>query len=367
MNINIVSAEIIVGSAIQQATANPNGAATVPVEQLEQLQDFLSSINTSVSLLQVKKAFVEDRKNARTLAEQYFETLLVEARLQILDDAVFVGLNKDSVWGEEVYDKIKTMLPLRNRIIEFIIAVYESAGDTSVVHGFMKKLLQLHFDHSGTFKYVDSTMYWRSDPLRWLIYECFLYVAAYLIKLEKFEELQALVCQHYQVCCVDANFSDPPSKEYRSVDFSSFTSPIPSINDQCRRAKHKLHNPRKHLLAELVVENIDETHVTKQELMEADTFLFFVSCFHIYQVRGEYWLPSLMAYHTGELDIFKKAVSGSIFSRLLPMLKITTEEDFFQAYQRIMSSTDLHRLLQRELHVTPRPVLHDIKELNQQA
>lgn len=109
-NINIIHINQMINSAIQQGNTDTE-QVILSKDEANEIQNFLTSIDGSVEILQIQNALINSKTNAKRLIEKYYTSLLSELKTYKIDK--FDGLNKDNPWGDKVCIVVEQMTPLR--------------------------------------------------------------------------------------------------------------------------------------------------------------------------------------------------------------------------------------------------------------
>ena len=324
---NIIHIHQMINSAIQQSASD--STISFKKEQVEEVQKFLTSIDTKVDLLTIENAFIHNLGNAQKLASRYFDDLITELKQHNADYPE--GLNMNNPWGDKIEDEAIKMIGLRNRMFRFFICVYENAYNTSIVIECLKKLMQVSYDEFESFERDDWGLM-QTDHRRIFIYSIFLYLSAYLAKNEKIEEWCELLNNNYQVKCVTQKMSTYPTTNFVTVPFIDFNLPAPTINDQYRRIqKMAWEFNNRNLYADLIQSmHQDLNFVSFDEIVDTDVLLFFISLFwRARKLSEEIWVPNtsvLRKNNTSELML--KSASVSFFKRAINIFGINNIEEY---------------------------------------
>ncbi|HEX7903429.1 MAG TPA: hypothetical protein VF487_06095 [Chitinophagaceae bacterium] len=324
---NIIHIHQMINSAIQQSTSD--STISIKKEQLEEVQKFLTSIDTKVDFLTIENAFIHNLGNAQKLAIRYFDQMIAELKQHQISPPE--ELNMYVPWGDKIEDEVIKMIGLRNRMLSFFVCVYENSNNNSLVFECLKKLMQVSYDEFESFERDDWGLM-QTDHTRIFIYSIFLYLSAYLAKNEMIEEWCELLNSHYQVKCVTQKLSSHPITSFISVPFIDFNLPVPTINDQNRRYKKAAFELQyKNLYADLIHSmHQDINFVSFDETVDIDILLFFISLFWTAHKRSrELWVPNtsvLRKNNTSELML--KSASVSFFKRTINIFGINSIEEY---------------------------------------
>lgn len=316
-NINIIHINQMINSAIQQST--DGSSINIPTEEAEKVKDFLISIDNNVDLLKIQHAFINNLGNSQRLATKYFSDLMIEFKSHVVKSQA--ELNRDKPWAYLFISELDRMKSLKVKLIDFIIMVYECANDTKIVLDYFKSLLQVSFDGYENFQDKNTWGYIRTDHYRAIIYDVFLNISAYLAKNERIEELNSIINSTYQVKCVTGTGSSDPHVEYKTVPFIYFNMPVVSINDPFHRQHNNLTDwDRRNLYTDTIFNlNMENKHVTFNEIINIDVLLYFISLFGVAGGKSNsVWVPHtspMRKDNTSELML--KCTSKTFFNRVI--------------------------------------------------
>lgn len=326
MGDNFIYIKEMINSNINQSS--DGGSLKLDPISTEKLNNFLTSIDGSIELLQIEHAYIHNLSNAEKLAKKYFNDLITELTKFRIEK--FEESNHQNPWGNKVNEEILKITPLRDKLFQLFVIIYENAANTLFAHDLFKQLLQVSYNEFEYFGTMDSQGYWITDHIRNFVYEIFLYTITYLAKNEKIEEMERLITIPYQMKCVEEKNSSSPITRYQSVSFVRFNMPVPSINDPIRRNKMNVINDNKNLYADLIISKyVNNDYITLQDIISTDVLLYFISLSWI-SIKHEklIWQPYTSHYRkerTSELML--KAVSISFFDRIKGLFKFKSHED----------------------------------------
>jgi hypothetical protein len=332
---NVIHIHQMINSAIQQSTSD--STVSFKKEQVEEVQKFLSSIDTKVDLLTIENAFIHNLGNSQKLAIKYFDQMIAEVRQYVVEPPAKVNILDP--WGSKIEDEAIRMVDLRNRMLRFFICVYENSNNTSLVFECLKKLLQVSYDEYESFNRNDWG-FLQTDHRRIFIYSVFLYLSAYLAKNEKIEEWCELLNNHYQVKCVTQKQSTHPTINFATVSFIDFNIPAPTINDYTRRYnKAAFEIGHINLYANLIQSmHQDIDFVSLEEVADTDVLLFFISLFWQAQdLSKRIWVPNcstLRKRNTSELML--KCVSKNFFKRAINIFNVKSLTEFNASLEKVL-------------------------------
>jgi hypothetical protein len=332
---NVIHIHQMINSAVQQSTSD--STITLKKEQVEEVQKFLTSIDTKVDLLTIENAFIHNLGNAQKLATRYFDEMIAELKQHQVDQPEVV--NMIDPWGNKIEEEAIRMVGLRNRMLRFFICVYENSNNTSLVFECLKKFLQVSYDEYESFDRNDWG-FLQTDHRRVFIYSVFLYLSAYLAKNEKIEEWCDLLNNYYQVKCVTQKQSTHPITNFATVSFIDFNIPAPTINDYTRRfQKAAFEHGHINLYANLIKSmHQDIDFVSLEEITDTDVLLFFISLFWQAQDLSEgIWVPNcstLRKRNTSELML--KCVSKSFFKRAINIFNVKSLSEFNACLEKVL-------------------------------
>ncbi|MDO8998861.1 MAG: hypothetical protein Q7W45_03775 [Bacteroidota bacterium] len=327
-NINIIHINQMINSAIQQSS--DGSSINIPTEEAEKVKEFLTSIDTNIDRLKIQHAFINNLGNSQRLAAKYFSDLIIELKSHVVKSQA--ELNKDKPWAYLFTTELEDMKPLKVRIIDFLIMVYECANDTKIIHEYFKSLLQVSFDEYENFQNKNFWGYIKTDHYRTIIYDVFLNISAYLAKNERIEELSSLINSSYQVKCITGSGSSDPHVEYKTVSFVYFNMPVISINDIYHRQHNNLIDwDRRNLYTETIHGlNNENKSVSFNDIINIDVLLYFISLFKYAEGKSTtVWVPHtspMRKDNTSELML--KCTSQAFFSRVISIFGVIDVTSF---------------------------------------
>lgn len=353
-NINIINIEQMFGSAIQQST--DGSTINMPIENIEAVKEFLDTIDTTVEIRQIQNAYINGKTNAEKLSKKYFGELLVE--LKSFQNIQYGSLNRENPWGNNVEEEILKMIPLRDKMIDFLIMIYENATDTKFITSLLKSLLQVSFDEYSFFNQTNTFGYISSDHKRNFIYEIFLYLFTYLLKTEKYEEALLLLDSSYQMEINNKQGFNTEPKRFESHNYTAFNLDVVSIDDKFRRIQNGLDDhfmTKKSLYADLIKKKCYQSNYFNfDDVVSTDALLFFISVFRM-SVSGieNYWLSRLhSSYNGSQNEIMLKGTSINTMQKILPLFGVHNIQDFSNMVNKV--DINVNNFL-RNMHWFPRP------------
>jgi hypothetical protein len=336
---NIIHIHQMINSAIQQST--DSSTISFNKKEVKEVQEFLTSIDTTIDVLTIENAFIHNLGNAQKLATKHFDTLIAGLKQHHVTPPE--ELNMYSPWGNKIEDEVLKMIGLRNKMLSFFVCVYENSNSTSLVFECLKKLIQVSYDEYESFQ-RDDWGFLQTDHRRIFIYSVFLYLSAYLAKNEKIEEWCEILNNHYQVKCVTQKQSSHPITNFSTVSFIDFNIPAPTINDQARRySKAAFEYGHVNLYANLIQSmHQDIDFVSLEEVADIDVLLFFISLFWQAQdLSKRVWVPNcstLRRHNTSELML--KSTSRSFFARTITIFGINSIEEYNEFLPQVIQLRD---------------------------
>jgi len=178
---------------------------------------------------------------------------------------------------ETIVEKINASTPLRDNYLDAIKQLAESdlVNSEWIVELFERLYSFTELSSSGSYYEIQF------DQYKFIIHELFLYTCAILIKYEQYQSLSVILLTDYL-----------PISKYREseMSFEAFRFHLASLESRNNRLglrKISLH-------AQILVERVNEKIISKQELIDCDILLFYLSGILI--KSGCRWFPITYIY-----------------------------------------------------------------------
>lgn len=344
-NVNIIHINQMINSAIQQGSEGSE-QVILSKDQADEITGFLSSIDGSVELMQIEHALINGKSNAKNLIQAYHNKLLNELKTFKIDG--FKGLNRDNPWGDKVCEVVEQMTPTREKFIRLYKIILDNNSTDIDVPKLLEQLLQFNFQDYDSFQQRNTSGFLRNDNYRVFIYEVFLYTIAYLLREQKYTEIQQLISRVYQIQIIHNENSSNPIREYKSYKFPRFNYAPMSINDELRRNHHNIYLDHEHMYRNFLMGRGERNDlVNTVELAEADILLYYVSLFHTINEQGypHFWLPYFVSLQSGSLDLMLRSVSDQFFNKVIGLFGVSSKQEFEDILPQIIQRQREHHNL----------------------
>lgn len=271
---------------------------------------------TGNKILSIKKALVDERKNAIIFIQDYYNTFINYLPTFHINIEELNLTNYDEV----ILKSINELALLREDFIKFldVYTAYSVELDLDRLHNFFERLLNFLLNIDGSTSNHQSLNNIKNDNFKYFCLELFLHFTAFLIKRERFKELSHIVYTSY---IIDVNGRDAIESS-----FCHFRNPVSSLNE-FRNQKYKMN--RISITADTIREKA--TGLMKfDELKQADVLLYYLSIMNEMPApfHRRLWFPETGCYQNYEsLGVMKKCASGRFFDKLKPLLKVNSLDD----------------------------------------
>ncbi|SMB81390.1 SEFIR domain protein [Hymenobacter roseosalivarius DSM 11622] len=287
-----------------------------------------STLPTAHRVAAIKRAFLDERRNAPLLVKQYYNAFLEALKGFEPQPEEFTADN----FIELTLNKIEQSKPLRDDFVLFLDTYLDTAPefDQEALQDFLAELvLYLNAKAIQGFN-QDRINSLQFDYLRFFVYELFLYFIAILLKREKFQILAGILNDSFVV------IQEQERADARVEDFRVFSSYNATLNKH-QNEKFKMNR------VSVVGDNINKrasNRYTFDELKQADIILH-----HLSELEGfiplassrRLWRPETAAYNTYTLPIFAKMVSLRYFDKIKVLFNVQTKEELVNLIRTIES------------------------------
>lgn len=262
-------------------------------------------IPTSVPFRRAYDAIRSGREYAEAALLEYFNVIVLEMDRFRIE----TGSQNDDLFDEKILKNISEFIPYRNEFVEIIISIAMYRPTTQygmILHRLFEQL-------EPYLRRPESISSWRNsdfDNFKFIVHELFLYVIAIFIKYEKFELAALMINTEYFTM-------EDPNKPMRP--FTIFRHYLPSFELRSRR----LNRLSSH--ADILKDRCQAVGVEFRHLMAADFVLFLRAAGSEF---GFGWWPETLLFarrSSTTIEIFARAKSTAYFSRIAPMLGVTTK------------------------------------------
>lgn len=248
----------------------------------------------------------------------------------LIDNLKAFDITENEVTYNQVFEKTKQMLPLRDEVVNVInsIAKFEEHSKFyRELHSFFENLLPYFtFRDEG-----DSRNRWAADHYEAFGSELFLYAVALLLKYRRFEQLNELTHQGYYV---------PRSKRGLPGEFISFNRF--NQHQEALRGYYKNNNVREERQKPVYLRSrMTEGETTYEDLAQADFMLHLISLLDKRNDGDEsfyydFWVNQVQS-DIYPFELFVRAESKWFFERFVNCLRNVSKEDlsdFVEVYSK---------------------------------
>ena len=234
-----------------------------------------------------------------------FINMLEEFRIKDDDNTPF---------DDKVIESIEKMLPLRDDFVEVVFDIfkYYPNVDLEIFKDFLERLLTFSFNHPSDSKgYRDIDL----DNYRFFSYEIFIYFISALIKKSRYKEASFFIQSIYFVNIREG---------LRYYGASKFDIYVRSLDDIRNR---KLSLRKISLTAHILMSRINIKAITKQEIIDTDFLLFYISQLFVEKIG--LWWPRCFPYKrfSPKFDIFEMMISKSHFDKIKILFQVSNKDE----------------------------------------
>ncbi|MBI5845078.1 MAG: TIR domain-containing protein [Deltaproteobacteria bacterium] len=267
-----------------------------------------------------KEAMLAGKPSAGILGNIFLDRVL-----EGMEDIRFQGESEDI--DEQIVDGIARLKPYRDQFVEYLLLVVNSqvAGESfNIIHAFLEKALEFNYPAQDMQRYNKRWF----DHYKFFNMELFIYLAATLIRYNKYELLDLFLSEDYYLM----------KNGGKLQSFSSFNNYIEGLENRNKR----LNLNRISLTADLIHNRADIKPLPFESIMQAD----FILCLRwiLNNSTGYYWFPKTLVYKEfydrKPFEIFIRATNRHHFNRLKKLLNITSKKEIIQrldkAYEKYL-------------------------------
>lgn len=302
-------------------------------------------LGTTVSFRRAINAIKDGKPYSAGALNEYFEIFV-----QNLER--FRIKKYEGEFDETIMKNVEAFLPYRNEVVQLFSAIARYGPKEELIeslHRFFESLIPYMFRPESVNHYRD----WDFDNFKFIIHELFLYAAAILVKLERFQQASMLLSQRYYV---------PGNSDYgRDVmaPFSVFRRHMKSLEYGNKRPKLRHFSLR----ADLLKERCQTTGIDFKYLMQADFVLLIRSELYAEELSLGWWPETLLClgHFPGPFEIFARAESKRYFEKIKCLFDIQSPDDLKQLLQEYQQGK--RKLRSRESHLFNPALLLNIEKL----
>lgn len=273
---------------------------------------FLNNAETRPSLPTIGKfnSFRDALLNTKPIVE-FCRKDFINTAIDFMDSLRIRQNPKVEHRDEKVLDDLHDLLPLRDQLIDWLLLESSFAQFSrfdKILVEFLERILALKYRPEDLTRWEE----WWFDPQRIFIYEFFLYIAAILIKEDKFESLRNIFTTHFLL----------PESEMRSGhDFITYVG-FYGHSGALEYRKKRLKLNRISILADIIKERATRRDITFRDLMQAELMLLLVS---LLSEDCHPWYPNIIIYASYiRFPFFVRVAQHKYFERLKLITGIET-------------------------------------------
>lgn len=214
---------------------------------------------------------------------------------------------------ENVLAKLKSYLPLRDQIIDWINLEARLLDDKAlgdILSAFLEKLLAMKYPPDE----MRSFTKWWFEPNIIFVYETFMYLCATLINGRRFEPLNHLLTRNYFLPDIEAM----RGRDWDTVD--AFLARAEVLSHRNKR----LNLQRLNLLADIIKERATRRDLPFEDILQAELVILLISA-----ITNQFWYPHTLIYadNWARFPLFKRATLKSEYSAIATLTGIQDPDD----------------------------------------
>jgi hypothetical protein len=244
----------------------------------------------------------------------------LRAAIGYADSLRFRKKPEDEHFDEKVLADVRTLLPLRDQLIDWILlegTVANPAAFEETLITFLEEVLALKYRPPEVTSWTEGWF----DAHVIFVYELFLYTIAALVRLNHFPLIHSLLTTHYIL---------PESELSRNRAFATFDEfyGYSRVLDQ-RNQRLKLN--RISLVADLVKERSSRSDIGFRDVMQAELIVFASAA-----LSDARWYPQTLIYasYTPRFPLFIRATQHKNFENIKVMLGVSSADDLRQRFKQ---------------------------------
>lgn len=274
---------------------------------------------TAHKVTTIKKALIEEKKNAIIFIQDYYDTFVRALNDFKIDENDLTSENYDDI----VLKSIENLTVLRDDFINFLetYLTYSIEIDNERLHSFFEKLLDFLLNLDGIEHQSNTFTSIKNDNYRFFFYEFFLYFTSVMFEKERFKELAYILHNPFILNIQKYN----KTKEYNFIFFRNY---VLTLNDLRNK---KLQMNRISLTAD-VIKARATGKIKFTQLQQADALLYYISLF-LPDINSNYqrsWFPETTCYYIYSFPIMSKAISQKFFEKLKVIFDVNSKDELMQ-------------------------------------
>jgi len=276
-----------------------------------------STLPTAHRVAAIRRAFLDERRNAPLLVKQYYAAFLNALR----DFEPKPDEFKTDNFIDLTLNRMEQTKPLRDDFISFLETYLEVSPtfDQEALESFFENLASYFYPKAVANYSLNDLNSLSFDYLRFFVYETILYSATILLKAERFEVLGSLL--HHTFLIIGQYREEARVEDYRLFNVYNAT-----LN------KHQNTSFQMNRLS-VVADNIKSRATgtyTFDELKQSDLLLYHIGELVYFEPNAHsraFWRPETSAYNTYGLTIFARLVSKRYFDKIKVLFGVETPEE----------------------------------------
>lgn len=265
-------------------------------------------LGTAMYARRATDAFRTGKAQAIGSFSEYLETLATHL------DRLKITREQGKEFDEQVVESFAAFKPYRDEFVEVISVTMRHSNEPAVgaaLHRFFERIYVYNErpqNFSGTYQTNDF------DNFRLICRELFLLTNTVAIKLQRFDLAHALLDRDYYLPAMSGGTMYPYGVLAREVESMEYR-------------RRRLSSRRANLIADMLLERTDGTSLSRDEVMQADFFLYLKA-----HLKDEHrWHPATHVYAGGmhrAFELFARAGAKSYWDRLALLLGVKDLEKF---------------------------------------
>lgn len=269
-------------------------------------EESVNNYRTTNLIRQINRALESNPTRIKGLIRRFVDAFLEELeQLKLTYEDLNVAEKDD-----KIVEKINASLPLRDDYAEFINLLSENDKITGdLIVDFFEKIYPFsEFRDTGTYYEIQN------DQYKFLIHELFIYTCGILLKHNHYDTLSEVLHSKYFIESKYRNF------EANFDVFRFYLHSLEARNNRLRLGKISLH-------AQILIERINKKFLSKQDLLNCDLLLFYLSVISV--KTNHLWFPLTYIYKEYD-DSFKflnKLKSARVAERAFKLFNVSSIDE----------------------------------------
>lgn len=266
-------------------------------------------LGTGMYARRAMDAFRTGKAQALGSLSEYLDTLAAHL------DRLKIAREQGKEFDEQVVESFAAFKPFRDEFVEVLGVAMRHSKEPAIgetLHSFFERIY-VHNERpknfSGSYQTTDF------DNFRLVCRELFLLANTLTLKLQRFDLAHALLDREYYLPVISGGTTMYPfgvmAREAESMDYR----------------RRRISSQRANLIADLLLERTDGTSLTREDLMQADFFMYLKA--HL--KNGHRWHPATHVFAGGmhrSFELFARASSKSYWDDLARLLVVEDLEKF---------------------------------------